>query len=152
MRFTSTPGLYSITSGRMCGGPRMRVRAAQVAAYYLNKILANSCWSVHDSRVVRRQQELRFRTHGGTRAGAGRPAAGPRSIRHDKRIRVVASQPIHITCRAIASLGNLRRDVVLAALRVATIVVGQHDDFRIVHASIQRTHLHLVVEADSGAA
>jgi putative transposase len=102
--------------------------------------------------MARRQQELRFRTHGGARVGAGRPAAGLRSIRHDERIRVVASRPIHVTCRAIASLGNLRRDVVLAALRVATIVVRRHDDFRIVHASIQRTHLHLVVEADSGAA
>jgi REP element-mobilizing transposase RayT len=46
----------------------------------------------------------------------------------------------------------LRRDVVFAALRHATIVVGRHEDFRIVHASVQRTHLHLIVETASGDA
>ncbi len=99
-----------------------------------------------------RQQAFRFRTHGGARPGAGRPAAGPRSIHHDKRIRVVASQPIHVTCRVVANVGNLRRDHVLAALRVATVVVGRYESLRIVHASIQRTHLHLLVEAASGTA
>ena len=107
---------------------------------------------VYDSNMPGRQQELRFRAHGGAREGAGRPAAGPRAIHHDKRIRVVASQPIHVTCRVAANVGNLRRDAVLAALRVATIVVGRHEDLRIVHASIQRTHLHLLVEAANGAA
>ncbi|HEX4452040.1 MAG TPA: hypothetical protein VH143_14275 [Kofleriaceae bacterium] len=65
---------------------------------------------------------------------------------------MTASQPIHVTCRVATSVGNLRRDVVLSALRIATIVVGRHEDLRIVHASIQRTHLHLLVEAASGAA
>jgi hypothetical protein len=52
----------------------------------------------------------------------------------------------------VPNVCNLRRDVVLAALRVATTVVGRHDDLRIVHLSIQRTHLHLLVEAANGAA
>lgn len=99
-----------------------------------------------------RQQQFRFRTHGGERPRAGRRAAGARSIHHDKRIRVVASQPIHVTCRVVTNLGNLRRDAVLAALRAATVVVGRHDDLRIVHLSIQRTHLHLLVEAANGTA
>ncbi len=95
---------------------------------------------------------FRFRTHGGPRDGAGRPASGARSIHHDKRIRVVSSKPIHITCRALPRLGNLRRDAVFAAIRAASIVVGRHEDFRIVHLSVQRTHLHLLVEATNGAA
>lgn len=33
------------------------------------------------------------------------------------------------------------------ALRAATIAVAKHEDFRIVHLSIQRTHVHLLVEA-----
>jgi putative transposase len=99
-----------------------------------------------------RQQRFHFRTRGGQRDGAGRPAAGPRSIHHDKRIRVVASKPIHVTCRVVSRLGNLRRDVVLAALRTATVVVGRHEDLRIVHLSIQRTHIHLLVEASNGVA
>ena len=102
--------------------------------------------------MSRRQQSFRFRTHGGARDGAGRPPRGARAIRHDKRIRVVSSEPIHVTCRLAPALVSLRRDEVLAALRVATIVVGKHEDVRIVHLSIQRTHLHLLVEAASGTA
>jgi putative transposase len=102
--------------------------------------------------MPRGQQQLRFRTRGGARKGAGRPAAGPRAIHHDNRIRVVPSQPIHITCRALPRVGNLRRDAIFAAIREATVVVGRHDDFRIIHVSIQRTHLHLLVEANSGRA
>jgi hypothetical protein len=97
---------------------------------------------VYGRSVNRRQRELRFRTHGGARDGAGRPSARPKPIHHGKRIRVVASQPMHVTCRVASSSCTLRRDVVFAALRVATIVVGRHEDFRIVHPSIQRTHLH----------
>ena len=44
-----------------------------------------------------------------------------------------------------------RRDIYLA-LREATLVTAKRDDFRIVHMSIQRDHLHLLVEADHKAA
>jgi REP element-mobilizing transposase RayT len=99
-----------------------------------------------------RQQSFRYRTVGGAREGAGRPAAGPRSIHHDKRIRVYPSEPIHVTCRAHPRIRNLRVDAIYAAIREATAVVGRHDDFRIIHLSIQRTHVHLLVEASSGRA
>ncbi|HEY3806522.1 MAG TPA: hypothetical protein VGL61_28150 [Kofleriaceae bacterium] len=99
-----------------------------------------------------RQQSFRYRTVGGSREGAGRPAAGPRSIRHDKRIGIVPSEPVHVTCRALARIRNLRCEALYAAIRAATTVVARHDDFRIVHLSIQRTHLHLLVEASSGRA
>jgi REP element-mobilizing transposase RayT len=36
--------------------------------------------------------------------------------------------------------------------REATIVTARREDFRIVHLSIQRNHLHLIVEADDKAA
>jgi REP element-mobilizing transposase RayT len=102
--------------------------------------------------VTRRQQSFHFPTRGGARKGAGRPAAGPRAIRHDKRIRVIATRPIHVTCRALPRVGNLRRDAIYAAIREATTVVARHDGLRIVHLSIQRSHIHLLVEADSGRA
>jgi len=38
------------------------------------------------------------------------------------------------------------------AIREATITAAKRDDFRIVHLSIQRTHLHLIVEADNKSA
>jgi putative transposase len=99
-----------------------------------------------------RQQTFRYRTHGGAREGAGRHAAGPRSIHHDARIRVVPSEPIHVTCRALPRFGNLRRDSLYAAIRAATTVAARDEGFRIIHVSLQRTHLHLLVEAQSGRA
>jgi putative transposase len=94
-----------------------------------------------------RQQRFRFRTHGGERDGAGRPARGPRAIQHDPRIRVIPSQPIHVTCPALPRVGSLRHDALYEAIRAASVIAARHDDFRIVHLSIQRTHLHLIVEA-----
>ncbi len=59
---------------------------------------------------------------------------------------------MHISLRVDPRVGNLRRALVYAAIRAATIAAARHDGCRIVHASIQRTHLHLIVEADSAAA
>ena len=96
----------------------------------------------------RRQQELVFETWGGKRAGAGRP---PRrkfsSEAHKKRPGLKASQPLHIVLRIVGSVGGLRRRHLYRALREATIVAARREDFRIVHFSIQNTHLHLIVEA-----
>ena len=98
------------------------------------------------------QASFAFRTRGGARPGAGRPARGPRPIRHDSRIAVRRDQPIHITCRALLRVGNLRCQLMYEAIRVATLVAAKRQDLRIVHASIQRSHLHLLVEAESGEA
>jgi REP element-mobilizing transposase RayT len=56
--------------------------------------------------------------------------------------------------RVAADLGSLRKRTMYAALREATITlakrelnVDEHGAFRIVHISIQRTHIHLLVEA-----
>jgi REP element-mobilizing transposase RayT len=53
-------------------------------------------------------------------------------------------------------VGNLRRRRMYAALREATLAVARRElhvketgEFRIVHVSIQRTHVHLLVEADN---
>jgi REP element-mobilizing transposase RayT len=98
------------------------------------------------------QQELRLHPRGGKRPGAGRPPSGPRSIHHDTRIRVSRNEPIHVTCRALPRIANLRTDAMYAAIRAATTIAAKHDDFHIVHVSIQRTHLHLLAEARTGPA
>ena len=49
--------------------------------------------------------------------------------------------------RAIGAVGNLRRRCVYQAIREATLTTALREDFRIVHLSIQRTHIHLLVEA-----
>jgi REP element-mobilizing transposase RayT len=54
---------------------------------------------------------------------------------------------VHVTLRAISAVGNLRRRCVYRAIREATLTTARRDGFRIVHLSIQRTHVHLLVEA-----
>jgi REP element-mobilizing transposase RayT len=58
---------------------------------------------------------------------------------------------VHVVLRVcpevVEALGTLRGGDVYRAVRAATIVLGKREDARIVHLSIQRTHLHLLVEA-----
>jgi REP element-mobilizing transposase RayT len=90
---------------------------------------------------------------GGKRRGAGRPAKGARaSEAHKRRPFLDARHPVHVVLRVERVVGALRRRLVYRAVRAATQVVLRRADFRIVHLSIQRTHLHLLVEANSKAA
>jgi REP element-mobilizing transposase RayT len=94
------------------------------------------------------QQEL-FR-RGGKRRGAGRPAKGERAgSDHQKRPELCRSHPLHITLRLCAEIGNLRRDAIYNAVRAASEVAARRGRIRIVQISIQRTHVHLIVEATS---
>jgi REP element-mobilizing transposase RayT len=68
----------------------------------------------------------------------------PRPFLHERH-------PVHVTLRAAPSVGSLRRRPMYHAIREATIVSARREDFRIVHLSIQRTHVHLLVEAKSSA-
>jgi REP element-mobilizing transposase RayT len=92
---------------------------------------------------------MAFRTHGGKRAGAGRKPQGPRaSERHEARPMHDFRHPVHVTMRVVGDVGNLRRREIYFALYGATIVTAKREDFRIVHLSIQRDHIHLIVEAE----
>ncbi|HTL36315.1 MAG TPA: transposase [Kofleriaceae bacterium] len=89
----------------------------------------------------------------------GRPRNNParagsphkRRPEHKKRF------PVHVVLRVHKGVGSLRKRFMYRALREATIAVAlrelAYDDvngaFRIVHLSIQRTHVHLLVEADN---
>lgn len=85
---------------------------------------------------------------GGKRRGAGRPAKGERAGEsHKARPEFLARHPVHVVLRVEQAVGALRRRVVYQAIRQATRVAARRDDVRIVHVSIQRTHLHLLVEA-----
>src|SRR5262249_9688541 len=95
------------------------------------------------------QLELVLPTRGGRRKGAGRPAKGPRSSeRHKARPLHNHRHPVHVTTRVVGDVSNLRHRDMYMQLREATIVTARREDFRIVHLSIQRNHLHLIVEAD----
>src|SRR5690606_20930851 len=47
-----------------------------------------------------------------------------------------------------SAVGSLRKRKMYRALRGATITTVRREDVRIVHVSIQRSHVHLLVEAD----
>ena len=102
------------------------------------------------------QQEMRYpdkngQWRGGKRAGAGRPAAKGRrpSERHKRRPVLKAGEAVHVVLRPVREVGNLRRWHAYRALRAALLTTVTHEGFRIVHLSIQRTHIHLIIEATS---
>jgi len=106
---------------------------------------------------VRRRQERRadpeqlvlWKKRGGKRRGAGRPPKGARAgSPHKERPFLHARYPLHVTLRVVRAVGNLRRRCVYQAIREATLTTARREDFRIVQLSIQRTHVHLLVEAD----
>jgi REP-associated tyrosine transposase len=96
------------------------------------------------------EQLVLFKKRGGKRRGAGRP---PKALRageaHKKRPFLHARYPVHVALRTVAAVGNLRRRCVYQAIREATLTTARREDFRIVQLSLQRTHVHLIVEADS---
>ena len=95
------------------------------------------------------QQELVFARRGGGRRGAGRPAKGWRSSeRHGRREVLRDTEPVHVTVRVVPMVASLRTRAMYRAIRWATLAVARRDTFRIIHMSIQRDHLHLIVEAD----
>ena len=89
-----------------------------------------------------------FRPRGGKRRGAGRKPKGPRAgSPHKTRPDLHARHPVHVVLRVISAVGNLRRRFTYRAIREATLTIARREGFRIVHVSIQRTHIHLLVEA-----
>jgi REP element-mobilizing transposase RayT len=101
-------------------------------------------------RVKRGQVEMVFRTHGGKRPGAGRKPKGARpGVPHVARPAHDPRHPVHVTMRVVGSASGLRRRDIYFAIREATIVTAKREDFRITHMSIQRDHIHLIVEAES---
>jgi REP element-mobilizing transposase RayT len=79
----------------------------------------------------------------------GRKPKGPRAgSPHKVRPELKARHPVHVVLRVVREVGNLRRRSTYKAVREATLTTAVREDFRIVHLSIQRNHLHLLVEAD----
>jgi REP element-mobilizing transposase RayT len=84
----------------------------------------------------------------GPKRRAGRKRKARAGSPHKVRPELAARHPVHVVLRVIKDVGNLRRRFTYKAIREATLTTALREDFRIVHLSIQRTHLHLIVEAD----
>jgi REP-associated tyrosine transposase len=92
------------------------------------------------------------RTWGGKRRGAGRKRKGPRpKVAHVARPEHNGREPVLVTMRRRDDLPSLRRWKIVAAIEQA-IAAGSRNGLRITQFSIQRDHLHLMVEADDRTA
>ena len=87
---------------------------------------------------------------GGKRKGAGRPPKGARpSERHKIRASFTRHQSVHVVLRPIEEVGSLRRRDMYKAVRAAMITTYERARIRIIHMSIQGTHIHLIAEANN---
>ncbi|MBL8898295.1 MAG: transposase [Planctomycetes bacterium] len=96
-----------------------------------------------------RQLEFDFRQHGGKRKGAGRkPKNAEPGMPHRQHSKKKRGEPLHITVRLADGLPSLRRGGALKVVLAALSASSERHGMRIVHYSIQRDHLHLLVEAE----
>jgi len=93
--------------------------------------------------------DLRPKTHGGARKGAGRKKTGRcLDAPHRARPELEKHHPLHVVLRTRKDVPRLRRGPVYRAIdRALRRTLGEHA-FRVVHTSIQHNHLHFLVEAD----
>ncbi len=97
------------------------------------------------SAPIQLDLDLRRRTWGGKRDGAGRkPNKGKTAMPHRARPRHKAAYPLHVTMRASAR--GLRSQFVFERVRHA-IRRASREGFRVLQFSVQDNHLHLLVEA-----
>src|SRR5262249_1029580 len=94
------------------------------------------------------QTELRFKTWGGARKGAGRKKGKRTYVPHQARPKHGKHNPIHITLRVKSDLPALREYVLFDAVQAAIHHGAEKKAFRVIEYSVQRDHIHLIAEAD----
>jgi REP element-mobilizing transposase RayT len=94
------------------------------------------------------QLELRYRTWGGKRAGAGRRRVAPRpQVPHRTRPKLATRYPVHVTVRIRDGLPRLRTFGAARVLRRTFLGACRKEGFRICQFSVQGNHIHLLCEA-----
>lgn len=92
--------------------------------------------------------QLELFRHGGRRVRAGRKLQGERpQCSHKSRLKLATRFPVLVTIRLRAGLPSLRCDPSWRVLTDAIRRASEGPEFRVVHASAQSNHLHLIVEA-----
>jgi hypothetical protein len=95
---------------------------------------------------------------GGPGRGQGRKLAPGkrRSVSHRSRAAFRRSQPIHASMKVldgvVSKSDGLRKMDIYQAVRRATLTAARRDGMRVVHVSLQSSHIHLLVEADGRSA
>src|SRR5262245_22682113 len=105
------------------------------------------------SKRGRKHVQVELFRRGGKRRGAGRKPKGARAgVRHEARPDFKPYHPLHVVTRIVPPVGSLRRRKLYKAIRDATVTAAMRERFRVIHLSLQRDHLHMLVEADHKAA
>lgn len=92
------------------------------------------------------QLALPLRSWGGAREGAGRKRR-TRELPHAARPSISPRAPLHVTVRIRGGLPSLREQALLVRIRASLTEAKERFGVRVVHYSVQRDHLHLIVEA-----
>jgi REP element-mobilizing transposase RayT len=92
------------------------------------------------------------RKHGGKRKGAGRPKKPGSGVSHLRRAKLSRHHPVHVTWRVSKQLPSLRRPRLMRVLERGFDKGCQRFGMRLVHYSVQRSHIHLICEATDARA
>jgi putative transposase len=123
----------------------------------IRRAIAASQISAKSKQMARgqssRQLGFQFRTRGGARPGAGRPARGAKAgVSHLRRPAHSRHHPLHVTLRLLPGVPSLRTWTLFERVRAALAAARERFGFRLVHFSVQSNHLHLIAEADDARA
>lgn len=99
-------------------------------------------------RVKEEQLRLDRNWHGGWRPRSGRPKVTRSRVAHRTREAFDHRHVLHVTMKLEEGLGSLRQGPEFQRVWESLIAGCQRDGFRIVHASVQGDHLHLLCEGD----
>jgi REP-associated tyrosine transposase len=98
------------------------------------------------------QEDLPLPVWGGRREGAGRKPKGSKANpRHERRQGVSGNEPMHVTMRLKRGLPSLRKKRTYRVVKTAIELASKRGDFAVVQYSVQKDHLHLMIEADGNA-
>ena len=84
---------------------------------------------------------------GGRRKGAGRKKVHKGAMNHDRRAEFSDRHPLHVTVRLLPGLPSMQRKKTYNGLFDCFVKGCEKEGFRVTHWSIQRNHIHLIVEA-----
>lgn len=99
------------------------------------------------------QLALPMNRWGGKREGAGRKPKGARAgVSHRTRPPLASRFPVHAGLKVGLDLPSLRSRKVAKVIERALLAGRKREGFKLVHYSIQKRHLHLLVEAKDARA
>ena len=113
--------------------------------------------AVIDGKVKPQRKHPASKRNAKAKRKPGRKPKGKRpGSPHKARPELKPRFPVHVVLRVVDAIGSMRKRHMYKALREATLAVAKRElnysetgAFRIVHISIQRTHIHMLVEADT---